>query len=461
MGSLDPVLLSRMQMAFTLSFHILFPTLTIGLAVFLAILESLWLKTGDEFYRRHYHFWVKLFALTFGVGVVSGVVLSYEFGTNFGRFSAIAGSVVGPLMSYEVLTAFFMEAGFLGIMLFGWNRVGKGLHYLATLLVAAGTVTSAFWILSANSWMQTPVGAALRDGVFYPLDWWQIVFNPSFPYRLAHMLLAALLSSSIFVAGVSAWLWKTGPEPHFGRFSFRFAIVAAAILAPLQILAGDQQGLVAEKYQPIKVAAIEGRWETEAHAPLVLFAWPDSDTRRNLYSIEIPEAGSLIIKHHADGVVTGLDSVSPKDWPTVPIVFFAFRIMVGLGLLMLAYAWLGVWYLRRHKYRLPHWFLSAAVWMVPAGFVATVAGWWVAETGRQPWVVYGLLRTADVATEVPGGQVLWSLLTFIAAYAVVMTAYLYYLLKVIRSGPAAAKPPEPAGGNSSPARPAFGGVEDE
>jgi cytochrome bd ubiquinol oxidase subunit I len=461
MASLDPVLLSRMQMAFTLSFHILFPTLTIGLAVFLAILESLWLKTNDEFYRRHYHFWVKLFALTFGVGVVSGVVLSYEFGTNFGRFSAIAGSVVGPLMSYEVLTAFFMESGFLGIMLFGWNRVGKGLHYTATLLVAAGTVTSAFWILSANSWMQTPVGAVLRDGVFYPQDWWQIVFNPSFPYRLAHMLLAALLSSSVFVAGVSAWLWLRGSEPRFGRFSFRFAIVAAAILAPLQILAGDQQGLVAEKYQPIKVAAIEGRWETEAHAPLVLFGWPDADTRRNLYSIEIPEAGSLIIKHHADGVVTGLDSAPPKDWPTVPIVFFAFRIMVGLGMLMLAYAWLGAWFLKRRKDQLPRWFLTAAVWMIPAGFVATVAGWWVAETGRQPWVVYGLLRTADVATEVPGGQVLWSLLTFIAVYAVVMAAYLYYMIKVIRGGPAEAKPPQPAGGKSAPAKPAFGGVEDK
>lgn len=458
---MDAVLLSRMQMAFTLSFHILFPTLTIGLAVFLAILESLWLKTGDEFYRRHYHFWVKLFALTFGVGVVSGVVLSYEFGTNFGRFSAIAGSVVGPLMSYEVLTAFFMEAGFLGIMLFGWNRVGKGLHYTATLLVAAGTVFSAFWILSANSWMQTPVGAQLRDGVFYPLDWWQIVFNPSFPYRLAHMLLAALLSSSVFVAGVSAWLWRRGHEARFGRFSFRFAIFAAAILAPLQILAGDQQGLVAEKYQPIKVAAIEGRWETEAHAPLVLFGWPDTEQRRNLYAIEIPEAGSLIIKHDAKGVVTGLDSVPPSDWPTVPVVFFAFRIMVGLGVLMLAYAWLGAWYAKRKPGEVPRWFLVAATWMVPAGFIATVAGWWVAETGRQPWVVYGILRTADVATEVPGAQVLWSLLTFVAAYIVVMTAYLYYLLKVIRGGQAAAKPPEPAAGKAAPARPAFGGVEDQ
>lgn len=461
MGSLDPVLLSRMQMAFTLSFHILFPTLTIGLAVFLAVLESLWLRTGDGFYKRHYHFWVKLFALTFGVGVVSGIVLSYEFGTNFGRFSAIAGSVVGPLMSYEVLTAFFMEAGFLGIMLFGWQRVGRKLHYTATLLVAAGTVFSAFWILSANSWMQTPAGAALRDGVFYPLDWWSIVFNPSFPYRLAHMVLAALLSSSVFVAGVSAWLLRRGHEPRFGRFSFRFAIVAAAILAPLQILAGDQQGLIAERYQPIKVAAIEGRWTTEAHAPLVLFAWPDTEARTNRYAIEIPEAGSLIIKHHADGVVTGLDAAPPADWPDVPLPFFAFRIMVGLGLLMLAYAWLGAWFQWRRKQDTPHWFMAVAVWMIPAGFIATVAGWWVAETGRQPWVVYGLLRTADVATEVPGGQVLWSLLTFIVVYAAVMAAYLYYLLKVIRQGPAAAEPPEPAGGRSAPAKPAFGGVEDD
>ncbi|HEY1992528.1 MAG TPA: cytochrome ubiquinol oxidase subunit I, partial [Gammaproteobacteria bacterium] len=294
-----------------------------------------------------------------------------------------------------------------------------------------------------------------------PLDWWQIVFNPTFPYRLAHMLLAALLSSSVCVAGISAWLWRRGPEPRFGRFSFRFAIFAAALLAPLQILAGDQQGLVAEKYQPIKVAAIEGRWETEAHAPLVLFGWPDTEARRNLYSIEIPEAGSLIIKHRTDGVVTGLDSAPPQDWPVVPLVFFAFRVMVGLGLLMLAYAWLGSWYAKRRGDDVPRWFLTAAVWMVPAGFIATVAGWWVAETGRQPWVVYGLLRTADVATEVPAGQVLWSLLTFIVVYAAVMTAYLYYLLKVIRQGPAATKPPAPAGGKSAPARPAFGGVEDE
>src|SRR5215469_10602990 len=294
---MDAVLLSRLQFAFTLSFHILFPTLTIGLAVFLAVLEGLWLKTGDDLYKRHYHFWVKLFALNFGVGVVTGIVLSYEFGTNFSRFSAIAGSVIGPLMSYEVLTAFFMEAGFLGVMLFGWNRVGPRLHYAATLLVAAGTVMSAFWILSANSWMQTPAGAVLRDGVFYPEDWWRIVFNPSFPYRLVHMLLAALLSSSMFVAGVSAWLLARGKDRRFALFSLRFAILTAALIAPLQILAGDQHGLEVERYQPIKVAAMEGRWDTRDHAPLVLFAWPDVETRTNRYAIQIPDAGSLIIKH--------------------------------------------------------------------------------------------------------------------------------------------------------------------
>src|SRR5579859_1259370 len=267
---MDAVTLSRLQFGFTLSFHILFPTLTIGLAVFLAVIEGLWLKTGDALYKRHYLFWVKLFALTFGVGVVSGIVLSYEFGTNFSRFSAMAGSVIGPLMSYEVLTAFFMEAGFLGVMLFGWDRVGPKLHYAATLLVAAGTVMSAFWILSANSWMQTPTGAVLRDGVFYPEDWWRIVFNPSFPYRLVHMLLASLLSSSMFVAGVSAWLLLRGNDQRFALFSLRSALIAAALLAPLQILAGDQHVLEVERYQPIKVAAMEGRWETEAHAPLVL-----------------------------------------------------------------------------------------------------------------------------------------------------------------------------------------------
>ena len=456
---MDAVTLSRLQFGFTLSFHILFPTLTIGLAVFLAVIEGLWLKTGDALYKRHYLFWVKLFALTFGVGVVSGIVLSYEFGTNFSRFSAMAGSVIGPLMSYEVLTAFFMEAGFLGVMLFGWNRVGPKLHYAATLLVAAGTVMSAFWILSANSWMQTPAGAVLRDGVFYPEDWWRIVFNPSFPYRLVHMLLASLLSSSMFVAGVSAWLLLRGSDRRFALFSLRSALLAAALLAPLQILAGDQHGLEVERYQPIKVAAMEGRWETEAHAPLVLFAWPDSETRSNRYAIQIPDAGSLIIKHHVDGVVTGLDSAPPADWPYVPIVFFAFRIMVGLGLLMLAYAWCGAYLLKRRRDALPRWFLQAAVWMIPAGFIATVAGWWVAETGRQPWVVYGVLRTADVATVMPAGQVLTSLLAFIAVYAAVMASYLYYVLKVIRKGPVDAAP-HPAGGETAPAKPAFGGVED-
>lgn len=456
---MDAVLLSRLQFAFTLSFHILFPTLTIGLAVFLAVVEGLWLKTGDPLYKRHYLFWVKLFALTFGVGVVSGIVLSYEFGTNFSRFSAIAGSVIGPLMSYEVLTAFFMEAGFLGVMLFGWNRVGPKLHYAATLLVAAGTVMSAFWILSANSWMQTPAGAALKDGVFQPLDWWQIVFNPSFPYRLVHMLLAALLSSSMFVAGVSAWLLLRGKERRFALFSLRFAVLAAALIAPLQILAGDQHGLEVERYQPIKVAAMEGRWDTRDHAPLVLFAWPDADTRTNRYAIQIPDAGSLIIKHRVDGVVTGLDSAPPADWPTVPIVFFAFRVMVGLGLLMLAYAWCGAYWMRRREADPPAWFLKAALWMIPAGFVATVSGWWVAETGRQPWVVYGILRTADVATVMPAGQVLASLLAFVAVYAVVMAAYLYYALKVIRKGPADTSS-HPAGGEAAPAKPAFGGVED-
>lgn len=456
---MDTVLLSRLQFAFTLSFHILFPTLTIGLAVFLAVLEGLWLRTGDELYKRHFHFWVKLFALNFGVGVVTGIVLSYEFGTNFSRFSAVAGSVIGPLMSYEVLTAFFMEAGFLGVMLFGWNRVGPRLHYAATLLVAAGTVMSAFWILSANSWMQTPAGTVLKDGVFQPVDWWRIVFNPSFPYRLVHMVLAALLSSSLFVAGVSAWLLLKDKDARFARKSLKIAVVAAAVLAPLQILAGDRHGLEVERYQPLKVAAMEGRWETEARAPLVLFGWPDEKSRRNLYAVEIPGAASLLIKHDLDGVVTGLDSAPPDQWPVVPVVFFAFRVMAGLGFLMLAYAWCGAFLLRRGRTP-PPWFLHAAVWLIPTGFIATVAGWWVAETGRQPWLVYGLLRTADLASPQPAALVLSSLLMFVAAYAAVLSAYLYYLLKVIRKGPEAG-PPRPLVDELGPARPAFGGLEED
>jgi cytochrome d ubiquinol oxidase subunit I len=453
---MDAVLLSRLQLAFTLSFHILFPTLTIGLAVFLAIIEGMWLRTGDPTYKRHFLFWVKPFALTFGVGVVSGVVLSYEFGTNFSRFSAMAGSVVGPLMSYEVLTAFFMEAGFLGVMLFGWNRVGPKLHYTATLLVACGTVASAFWILSANSWMQTPAGAVLRDGVFQPVDWWKIVFNPSFPYRLVHMVLAAFLSSSMFVAGVSAWSLLRHKDVKFGRWSLKCAFYAAAVAAPLQIVAGDQHGLEVERYQPLKVAAMEGRWETEAHAPLVLIGWPDAERRRNLYAVEIPGAASLIIKHDPAGVVTGLDSAPPDQWPVIPIVFFAFRIMVGLGFLMLAYAWYGAYREIRRK-PLPPWFLHFAVWMIPAGFIATLCGWWVAETGRQPWVVYGIVRTADVASVLPPERVLASFLAFIGIYSAVFAAYLYYLFKTIRRGPETV---DPAEGKRTPAKPAFGGVED-
>ena len=457
---MDTLTLSRIQLAFTLSFHILFPTLTIGLAVFLAVLEGLWLRSGNPLYKRHYLFWVKIFALTFGVGVVSGVVLSYEFGTNFSRFSAAAGNVVGPLMSYEVLTAFFMEAGFLGVMLFGWKRVGPRFHYAATLLVALGTMMSAFWILSANSWMQTPAGAVLRDGVFYPQDWWQVVFNPSFPYRLVHMLLAALLSSSLYVAGVSAWYLLKGREQEFARRSFAFAMVAAAILAPLQIIAGDQNGLEVERNQPLKVAAMEGRWDTRGHAPLVLFAWPDKATESDRYSLEIPDGASLIIKHDAAGVVTGLQSVPVADRPNVPVVFFAFRVMVGLGLLMLALAWTGAVLLLRRRDALPRWFLRAALWMAPSGFMATVAGWWVTEVGRQPWVVYGLMRTADASSPLLPSRVLYSLLAFVVIYAVVMWAYLYYTFKVIRSGPQAEGAMHPAGGEQAPARPAFGGVED-
>ncbi len=456
---MDTLLLSRLQIGFTLSFHILFPTLTIGLAVFLAILEGLWLKTKNPEYKRHYMFWVKIFALTFGVGVVSGIVLSYEFGTNFSRFSAAAGNVIGPLMSYEVLTAFCMEAGFLGIMLFGWTRVGPKLHYTATILVAVGTMLSAFWILAANSWMQTPAGSVLRDGVFYPVSWWHIIFNPSFPYRLVHMLLAAFLSSSVFIAGVSAWFLMKQRDVDFARRSFLFAIVAVAILAPLQIIAGDQSGEEVDRYQPIKVAAMEGRWESMAGAPLVLFAWPNEKTRHNDLALEIPYASSLIVKHSIHGVVTGLDSVPPDDWPVVPIVFWAFRIMVGLGVLMLALGWIGALLLWRRR-ALPQWFLRWTFWMTPAGFIATVAGWWTAETGRQPWVVQGLMRTADASSPLEPQRVLYSFLAFIGIYTVVMWAYLYYVVKVIRKGPAE-ETPHPVASEHAPARHAFSGVEDE
>jgi cytochrome bd ubiquinol oxidase subunit I len=433
---LDPIFLSRLQFAFTIGFHILFPTLTMGLALFLIYLEGQWLRTRDQFFLDSAKFWSRIFALTFGTGVVSGVVLSYEIGLNWGEFSRITGNVLGPVMSYEVLTAFFLEAGFLGIMLFGWNRVAPKLHYLATLLVALGTFLSAFWILSANSWMQTPAGFRFEDGQFFVTSWWDAIFNPSFPYRFAHMLNASYVTTTFVVAGIAAWYLLRDREQAFARRTFRAAVLTAALLAPLQIFLGDLHGLNTLKYQPIKVAAMEAHWETSGDVPFVVFAWPDQKATTNHFEIKIPYAGSLILTHSLHGEVKGLKEVPGKDRPYVPIVFFAFRLMLAAGFLMLALAWYGAYRILRRGGDFGARYLRAMVWVSPIGFVAVLAGWVTTEAGRQPWVVHDMLRTADaVSTALVGGEVAFSLAVFLAVYCALFGAFLWFLLLMIRRGP--------------------------
>ncbi len=431
----DAVILARLQFALTISFHILFPTLTIGLALFLVILEALWLRTGQAVYLTLYRFWVKIFALSFGMGVVSGVVLSYEFGTNFARFSEVAGNILGPLLGYEVLTAFFLEASFLGVMLFGMNRVSPRIHFLATCIVALGTMISAFWILAASSWMHTPAGYRLVDGIFHVESWPAVIFNPSFFYRFPHMMLASLLTTSLVVAGVSAWHLQRIQSAALARPAFAIATLALAILAPLQIVMGDLHGLQVQRHQPMKVAAMEGLWETTAGAPLLVFAWPDMAAERNHFEIAIPKLASLILQHDPEGTVLGLKEVAPADRPPVPLVFFSFRIMVGLGFWFLFLGgvglllrWRGMLYSNR-----PYALLCMA--SAPLGFVATLAGWIVTETGRQPWIVQGLMRTSEAVSAVPARAILTTLSLFVAVYGTLLLAYLYYLSKLVRQGP--------------------------
>lgn len=440
MFELDTLTLSRAQFALAVSFHILFPTLTIGLASFLAVLEGLWLYTKEDVYLRLYRFWSKIFALSFGMGVVSGVVMSFLFGTNFSEFSRAAGNVLGPLLSFEVLTAFFLEAGFLGIMLFGWGRVSRGMHFAATLCVAVGMFISMFWIISANSWMHTPAGTEWRDGVFYPLDWWAIVFNPSMPYRFFHMMFATYLTSAFVVAGVSAWYLLHGRERHFASRAIALALGMAAIAAPLQVLVGDMHGLNVKEHQPLKVAAMEGRWDTMAGAPLLLFAIPDQEAERNYLEIGIPYGASLILEHHFEGVVKGLKEAPPEDRPPMAPVFFAFRIMVGTGLLLLALSWAATFFALRGTLVEQRWLLRALAYSTPLGFLATLSGWYVAEIGRQPWVVHGLMRTADGVSAIEPGRVLYSLIALAVVYGIIFTAYIHYLTGFVRKGPEVAVP---------------------
>jgi cytochrome bd ubiquinol oxidase subunit I len=439
----DALLLSRIQFAFTIGFHILFPTLTIGLSGFLVLVEAQWLRSGDPAWRTLYRFWVKLFALNFGMGVVTGVVLEYELGTNFAGYIRATGNVLGPLLGYEVLSAFFLEAGFLGIMIFGWNRVGPRLHMLATTLVGIGTLISAFWILAANSWMQTPQGYRLVDGVFYVTDFRQVIFNPSFPYRFVHMVTAAYLTTAFVVAAVSAWRALHGDRGPVTRRGLAYGIGLAAFLAPLQIVIGDQHGLEVLAYQPMKVAAMEGLWQTTRGAPMLVFAVPDQAQAANRYEIGIPNLASLYLTHELEGEVKGLTEVPAADRPNVPLVFFAFRVMVGIGTLMVVVAGVALWLNARGRLLAARPVLHMLTWMGPSGFIAVLAGWVVAEAGRQPWVVQGLMRTADAGSPVGAGSVATSLALFLILYPILLIAFLTYAAKLVRRGPEADEPASP------------------
>ncbi len=422
---MDALLLARLQFAANITFHILFPAISIALGWALLFFRLRWLKTGDAGWLMAYRFWTKVFALTFALGVVSGITMSFQFGTNWPGFMERTGNVAGPLLGYEVLTAFFLEATFLGIMLFGHGKVSERVHLLATVLVAFGTTMSAFWILALNSWMQTPAGVELRDGQFFVTSWFEVIFNPSFPYRLAHVLLASGLTMAFLVAGVSAWQLIQGKANASTPCALRFGLTVAAVLIPLQILAGDLHGLNTLKHQPAKVAAMEGVWETQAGAPLLLFALPDEATRSNHLAVGVPSGASWILKHDPKGVIQGLNDF-PGQHPPVAPVFWGFRIMVGTGLLMLAASWLGLFLYRRRGWvaeRLPRPLLWGLAGMSFSGWVATVAGWYVTEIGRQPFIVYGLLRTSEVASNVPSPHIAFTLALYVTVYCALLVAY--------------------------------------
>jgi cytochrome bd ubiquinol oxidase subunit I len=432
MESFDALTLARIQFAFTVSAHIIFPAFSIGLASFLAVLNGLYLGTGRAVFLDLFNYWKKIFAVAFGMGVVSGIVMSYQFGTNWSVFSDKVGPVIGPLMGYEVLSAFFLEAGFLGVMLFGRERVGPKLHFLATLMVALGTFMSAFWILAVNSWMQTPAGFAMNDvGQFIVTDWWAVIFNPSFPYRLVHMVLAAYLTTAFVVGAVGALhLLRNRAQPA-ARIMFSMAMWMAAIVAPIQIVAGDFHGLNTLEYQPAKLAAMEGHYETHAGAPLILFGIPNEAEGRIDYRVQIPNLGAFILTHDWNGVVRGLNEFPADQRPPVAIVFWSFRVMVGIGFLMLG---IGIWSLwlryRRALYDAP-WLHRAAIVMGPSGFAAVLAGWITTEVGRQPWTVQGLLTTAQSASPIDAAAVGASLIAFVVVYFALFGAGTFYILRLM------------------------------
>lgn len=429
---LETLILSRIQFAANISFHILFPTLTIALGWLLVFYKWRFNRTGDSLWLTVYYFWVKVFALTFALGVVSGITMSFQFGTNWPGFMEKVGNVAGPLLGYEVMTAFFMEATFLGVMLFGRGRVPEWLHTLATVLVAVGTTISAFWILVLNSWMHTPQGHQLIDGVVHVVSWYEVIFNPSLPYRFAHMLLASALTACFVTAGVSAYQLLKDKAFSPAKRAFKVAVTAAAFLAPLQMFVGDLHGLNTLEHQPAKIAAMEGVWETEKGAPLLVFALPNEETRTNDWAIEIPNLASLILTHDINGELQGLNEFAP-DHPPVKPLFFGFRIMVGVGVLMLLMSWFGAWRAHRIGYLSP-WVLKAFVVMTFSGWIATLAGWYVTEVGRQPWLVTGVLRTADAVTPVAGSSVALSLALYLITYVALLYAYLRTIFYLARKG---------------------------
>ena len=435
MTELSAVLLSRIQFGFVMSFHIIFPSFTIGLASWLAFLAGMYLKTRRTLWRELYLFWLKIFAVSFALGVVSGIVMSFQFGTNWAELSTRAGNILGPLLAYEVLTAFFLEATFLGVMLFGWRRVSPKLHFFATCMVALGTLVSTFWIISANSWMQTPAGHRIVAGTFEAVDWFRVVFNPSFPVRLAHMILAAFITTCFVIGGVSAIYLLRERHREGATLMLKLAVGFAALTVPLQIVVGDLHGLNVRDHQPVKLAAIEGHWETRRGAPLVLFGWPDPRQETNRFELAVPRLGSLLVTHDLDGEIVGLKAVPPAERPPVAPVFFAFRVMVGIGVLMLALVMCSAVAWRRGTLSRSRAVLRAWMCMTPAGFIAVLAGWYTTEIGRQPYVIYGLMRTREAATAIDPASVVTSLATFGSVYLFVFIAGSHYLFKLLRRGP--------------------------
>jgi cytochrome bd ubiquinol oxidase subunit I len=438
----DTLLISRIQFAFTIGYHILWPAYSMGISGYIVLLSAMWVKTGRTVYRDLLRFWIHLFALGFSMGIVTGVVISYEIGTNWSSYATAVSNVIGPFFTYEVLTAFFLEAGFIGIMLFGMGRVGRGLHLFSCSMVALGALFSAFWILAANSWMQTPAGFKITGGRFQVANWWDAVFSPSLPYRYSHMVIAAYIAGTFVVVGVLGfYVWR---ERHleFARAGLSLAMWMALVLTPLQLLLGDLQGRNTLEYQPIKVAAMEGDWDTKQGQPMILFAWPDVAAERDEYELAIPHLGSLILTHKWNGEVKGLKAVPQADRPPVPFVFFAFRIMVGIGVSLVIIALIGFYLRLRGRLYSTRWFGALCAFSSPLPFIAILCGWTVTEVGRQPYVVYGYMRTADAVAPVAPGSVATSFALFIIVYSVLLVAFFYYAARTVFRGPNIEEPSE-------------------